>query len=101
MDAVVSQDAIAHAGQEHHRVIKEAARVLKPGGLMAFSDLTQSDDADPAKLVEVCATGCPCRVRPRLCGWGGAGYRATVQQGSEGRLGLYETRVRLVDSFLS
>ncbi|CAM9795112.1 unnamed protein product [Scytosiphon promiscuus] len=53
MDAVLSQDAFSHASTEHHRAIEEAARVLKPGGLMAFTDLMQTGDADPAKLAEV------------------------------------------------
>lgn len=53
MDAVLSQDAFSHASTEHHRAIEEAARVLKPGGLMAFTDLMQTGNADPAKLAEV------------------------------------------------
>lgn len=72
VDAVVSQDAFGHASTEHHRAIKEAARVLKPGGVMAFSDFMQSDDADPTKLGEVCLRRpgcCPC---PRPYGRGGA-----------------------------
>lgn len=53
MDAVLSQDAFSHASTEHHRAIEEAARVLKPGGVMAFTDLMQTGNADPAKLAEV------------------------------------------------
>lgn len=53
MDVVVSQDSFSHASTEHYRVIEEAARVLKPGGIMAFTDIMQSDTADPVKLKEV------------------------------------------------
>lgn len=35
------------------RCVKEAARVLKPGGLFVFTDMMQSDTADKAKLAEV------------------------------------------------
>ena len=41
-DAVCSQDAILHSG-ERARVVAEATRVLKPGGVFAFSDIMQSD----------------------------------------------------------
>ena len=53
MDVVVSQDSYVHASTEHHRAVKEAARVLKPGGVFVFSDLMRSDYADEAKLAEV------------------------------------------------
>lgn len=53
IDAVVSQDSLLHAGTEQYRALKEASRVLKPGALMAFTDLMQSETADPKKLHEV------------------------------------------------
>ncbi|CAN0377295.1 unnamed protein product, partial [Hapterophycus canaliculatus] len=44
MDAIMSQDSFMHVSTEHHRAIEEAARVLKPGGVMAFADLMQTDN---------------------------------------------------------
>ena len=49
-DAVCSQDAILHSG-ERAKVVAEAARVLKPGGVFAFSDIMQSDTC-PAGVLE-------------------------------------------------
>ncbi|RFF32690.1 SAM-dependent methyltransferase [Wenzhouxiangella sediminis] len=48
-DVVWSQDAILHSG-DRARVCAEAARVLKPGGRLIFTDPMQSDDADPERL---------------------------------------------------
>ena len=42
-DVVWSQDAILHSGRRR-QVIAEAARVLKPGGEMIFTDPMQADD---------------------------------------------------------
>lgn len=53
MDVVISQDSFLHAGTEQYRAVKEAARVLKPGGVMVFSDLMQPETADPKSLAEV------------------------------------------------
>lgn len=52
-DVVLSQDALLHAGSERHRALGEAARILKPGGLMVFSDIMQAEEADPKDLKEV------------------------------------------------
>jgi cyclopropane fatty-acyl-phospholipid synthase-like methyltransferase len=49
-DLVTSQDCLMHCGNERYRAIKEAARILKPGGFMSFTDPMQSDTADPQVL---------------------------------------------------
>lgn len=46
-DLVTSQDALMHCGNERHRAIEEAARILKPGGFMSFTDCMKSNNADP------------------------------------------------------
>ncbi|MBD03186.1 MAG: SAM-dependent methyltransferase [Gemmatimonadetes bacterium] len=48
-DAVCSQDAFLHSG-ERLRVVSEAARVLKPGGVFAFTDIMQADDCPDGVL---------------------------------------------------
>ena len=50
VDAVCSQDAFLHSG-ERLRVVSEAARVLKPGGVFAFTDIMQADDC-PAGVLQ-------------------------------------------------
>lgn len=52
VDVVWSQDAILHSGQRA-RVIAEAARVLKPGGQLIFTDPMESGDCDRAALQPV------------------------------------------------
>ncbi|CAM9665097.1 unnamed protein product, partial [Ectocarpus sp. 12 AP-2014] len=52
-DVVTSQDALLHAGSERHRALGEAARVLKPGGRMVFTDIMQAEHAKPEDLQEV------------------------------------------------
>eukprot|EP00904_Undaria_pinnatifida_P006109 jgi/Undpi1/2628/HiC_scaffold_13.g06007.m1 len=53
-DVVVSQDAFVHAGTERHKAIAEAARVLKPGGRLVFTDFMQTEGADDKDLEVVC-----------------------------------------------
>ena len=43
-DVVISMDALLHVGPERQRrAVAEAARVLRPGGWMIFSDIMQSE----------------------------------------------------------
>lgn len=51
VDLVISMDALLHVGPEGQRkAIKEAARVLRPGGWMIFSDIMQQEEADPEEM---------------------------------------------------
>lgn len=51
VDLVISMDALLHVGPEGQRkAIKEAARILRPGGWMIFSDIMQHEDADPQEM---------------------------------------------------
>mmetsp|Transcript_6873 Transcript_6873/g.16751 ORF Transcript_6873/g.16751 Transcript_6873/m.16751 type:complete len:618 (+) Transcript_6873:121-1974(+) len=43
-DVVISMDALLHVGPERQRIaVAEAARMLRPGGWMIFSDIMQSE----------------------------------------------------------
>lgn len=48
-DAIVSQDAFLHCANKE-LLVKEVARILKPGGYFAFTDPMQTDFADVKKL---------------------------------------------------
>lgn len=48
-DVVWSEDAILHSNDKR-QVMKEAARLLKPGGDLVFSDPMQTDDCDESVL---------------------------------------------------
>lgn len=53
-DLVWSQDAILHSGRRE-QVIAEAARVLRPGGRLVFTDPMQADNCPPGVLEPVLA----------------------------------------------
>lgn len=44
-DVVVSQDSFLHAGADRDKCLLEASRILKPGGIMVFSDIMIKEDA--------------------------------------------------------
>ena len=52
-EVVCSLDALLHGGSERHMALAEAARILKPGGRMVFTDIMRSDDATPKDLEQV------------------------------------------------
>ena len=74
-DAVCSQDAMLHS-DERSRVVAEAARVLKPGGVFAFFDIMQSDNCPDGVLrpilerIHLSSLGAPASYRgaARQCG---------------------------------
>lgn len=74
-DVVWSQDAFLHSG-ERARVCAEAARVLKPGGRMIFTDPMQADDAPADRLqpiydrLHLDSLGSPGFYRDTLTGLG-------------------------------
>lgn len=46
-DLVISMDALLHVGPERQRrAIQEAARILRPGGWMIFTDIMQAESVD-------------------------------------------------------
>jgi sarcosine/dimethylglycine N-methyltransferase len=50
-DVVISMDALLHVGPVRQRAaIKEAARILRPGGWMIFSDIMQHDECNPEEM---------------------------------------------------
>merc|ERR1711957_161380 len=50
-DVVISMDALLHVGPERQKLaIKEAYRILRPGGWMIFSDIMQDEIVDSAEM---------------------------------------------------
>lgn len=74
-DVVWSQDAFLHSG-DRARVCAEAARVLKPGGRLIFTDPMQADDAKTDELqpiydrIHLDSLGSPGFYRKTLTGLG-------------------------------
>lgn len=74
-DVVWSQDAFLHSG-DRSRVCAEAARVLKPGGRLIFTDPMQADDAPTDQLqpiydrIHLDSLGSPGFYRQTLTGLG-------------------------------
>lgn len=52
-DLVVSEDSFLHAGQYRRESIVEAARVLKVGGHLVFTDVMQSDTCNEGQMASV------------------------------------------------
>lgn len=51
VDLVISMEALLHVGPANqHKAIKEAARVLRPGGWMIFTDIMQQEEVDPVEM---------------------------------------------------
>lgn len=51
VDLVLSMDALLHVGPDGQRkAVQEAARVLKPGGWMIFTDIMQQEVVDPKEM---------------------------------------------------
>lgn len=48
-----SQDAMCHAGGQTPRALDEAVRLLKPGGVLACTNILRTEDATPEELEEV------------------------------------------------
>ena len=86
-DVVWSQDAFLHSG-ERERVCAEAARVLKPGGKLIFTDPMQADDAPTDRLQ-------PIYDRLHLKSLGSPGFYRSTLTG----LGLEKCRVRRPQRF--
>lgn len=86
-DLVWSQDAMLHSGRRS-RVLEEAARVLKPGGRMVFTDPMRSDDCETEELGPILARldledlACPAFYRETLgkLGLREEGYDENTQQ---------------------
>jgi len=51
VDLVVSMEALLHVGPEGQpKAVQEAARVLKPGGWIIFTDIMQQEDVDKEEM---------------------------------------------------
>lgn len=95
-DVVWSQDAILHSGHRED-VLKEVARVLKPGGHFIFTDPMQADDCPPGVLkpilerIHLPSLASPAFYREQL---GQHGFKEVLFEDQTQQLVNHYTRVR-------
>ena len=94
-DVVWSQDAILHAG-DRQQVLREAARLLKPGGVLVFTDPMAADGVTTTDLsailqrIHLADLGSP----ERYCSWGASvGLEREVWDEQTAMLVRHYTRV--------
>lgn len=91
-DAIWSQDAILHSG-DRPKVLREAVRVLKPGGEFVFTDPMQADDC-PAGVLQ------PILDRIHLETLGSPGfYKKELESLGMEDLGYQDHREQLVNHY--
>ncbi len=91
-DAVCSQDAFLHSGARE-RAVAEAGRVLKPGGVFAFTDIMQADDCPEGVLDPILA-----RIHLSSLGSPGAYRQAAAANGLE-EVGFCDQTHQLVSHY--
>jgi sarcosine/dimethylglycine N-methyltransferase len=91
-DLVWSQDAILHSG-DRERVVREVARVLRPGGNFVFTDPMQSDDCPDGVLQPILD-----RIHLETLGSPGFYHRAAASAGLTGT-GFKEMTDQLVNHY--
>mmetsp|Transcript_9573 Transcript_9573/g.18050 ORF Transcript_9573/g.18050 Transcript_9573/m.18050 type:complete len:614 (+) Transcript_9573:319-2160(+) len=52
-DVILSEDSFLHAGPYRADTVKEAARLLKPGGYFCFTDIMEADEVDKKALAPI------------------------------------------------
>jgi sarcosine/dimethylglycine N-methyltransferase len=92
-DAVCSQDAFLHSG-ERARVVAEAARVLKPGGVFAFTDIMQADNCPDGVLDPILA-----RIHLSSLGSPSSYRAAATAQGLEEAMSFTDLTPQLVTHY--